>query len=139
MSLNSCTLNGFTLNSRRCVNKFLVLVDILHPPLPPVPPASQTPGGSPRVLRDVFADVPRPFEFDDRVPFTFEQPQITVDVEMFGLTGSQTLDNLPQADFVTVTGLTITAASAVEVLDLVLPGDDAVSVNISDITIDWQP
>jgi len=137
MSLNACTLNGFTLNSRRCVNKFLVLVDILHPLVPPVP---QTPGGgNPRVLRDVFADVPRPFEFDDRVPFTFEQPQITVDVEMFGLTGSQTLDNLPQADFVTVTGLTIAAAAAVEVLDLILPGDGDVSVNISDITIDWQP
>lgn len=58
---------------------------------------------------------------------------------MFGLTGSQTLDNLPQADFVTVTGLTIAAAAAVEVLDLILPGDGDVSVNISDITIDWQP
>jgi hypothetical protein len=98
-----------------------------------------TGGGNPRVLRDTF---PQQFEFEEKPTLTFEQPFITVVVELDGLSGSQQLDNTAQLHFVTVTDLSEDSpllAVSVEDLDLnpiVIRSEslslDPVTVNIED-------
>lgn len=102
MAINTCTINGFTIHGRNCRDKFASLVPILHPPV-----ITSTVKSSPRVLRDSFVPPPR-FEFEDKPVLSFEQPWITVEVVLDGVTHSQQLDNKPQMHFVTVTGLEIT-------------------------------
>jgi hypothetical protein len=119
MALNQCTINGFTLNSRRCSDKFAALVPILHPTVTPV-----TGGGNPRVLRDTFRFDHRQYEIEDDRKLTFEQPQVTVSVEIFGFSGYDTQDVTgTSVDFVTAHDFTVTAA---------MP-DGEITVNIPDI------
>jgi hypothetical protein len=120
MALNACSINGFTLNSRRCADKFAALVPILHPPIPPIVASS---GGNPRVLRDTFQFQPREYEIEDRPTLTFEQPQVTVTVEIFGFSGTDTQDvSAANADFVSVHDFTVQAE---------MP-DGTIDVNIHD-------
>lgn len=101
MSINACSINGFTLNGKRCSDKFAELIPIFRPPVPPV----TTIQGNPRVLRDTFA---RPTYDIDDTPKTYEQPFVTVSVEFLGKTGSETQNvNDAQLDFVSVTNLKI--------------------------------
>ena len=118
MALNACSINGFTLNSRRCANQFNRLVPILHPAVLP------NPVGGPRVLRDT-PKYNRPFEIEDTPHLTFEQPIVTVSAEIFGFSGVDTQDvSAVQVDFVSVSDLTVST-------------DDAfVGVNISDLRIE---
>lgn len=124
MALNACTINGFTLNSKSCSNKFAYLIPILHPPV--VTPVS---GTNPRVLRDTFKFVPPPipqnFELEDQPTLTFEQPIVSVSAEILGFSGTDTQDvSAAQADFVTVTGFDLGVSAEANVV---------ISVNISDL------
>jgi hypothetical protein len=120
MALNQCSINGFTLNSRRCADRFAALVPILHPTLPPL---VSTGGGNPRVLRDTFRFDQRPYEIEDDRKLTFEQPQVTVSVEIFGFSGTDTQEVAgTNVDFVTVHDLVVTAS---------MP-DGEITVNIPD-------
>ncbi len=117
MAINACSINSFTINAGRCRNKFADLVPILHPPI------VATAGTNPRVLRDTFKFA-RPFDLEDNQVFTFEQPIVSVTVEMFGQSGTDTQDvSMAQADFVTVTGF--------EVSDQAV--SDQITVNIFDL------
>lgn len=132
MAINACTINGFTINSRSCRNKFDDLVIILHPPV-------VVNGTNPRVLRDGYA-IPRPFDFEqpeERPTWTFEQPYISVSVEFLGTIGEQTLDSTqPQLDFVSVTNLTVVSASAPSNAEVSYPDvDSEVTVNIEDFKV----
>jgi hypothetical protein len=121
MALNQCSINGFTLNSRRCSDKFAALVPILHPTVPPIVASG---GGNPRVLRDTFRFEPRPYEIEDDRKLTFEQPHVSVTVEIFGFSGVDSQDVTgANADFVTAHDFTVTAA---------MP-DGEITVNIPDI------
>jgi hypothetical protein len=124
MAINACTINDFTIDGRRCSDKFSRLIPILHPPT--------VVGTNPRVLRDNY-QVPRPFDFekpDERPTWTFEQPFITVTVELDGVTGNQTLDvSAPQLDFVTVTNFSIHAAGQVT------EQEELITVNITDFKV----
>ena len=127
MAINACTINSFTIDSRRCRNKFADLIPILHPPT--------VTGTNPRVLRDNY-QVPRPFDFEkpeDRPTWTFEQPFISVTVEFDGVTGEQTLDNSQsQLDFVSITNFSMQAATD---LPASAETDEQVTVNISDFKV----
>ena len=122
MALNACTINGFTLNGRRCSTRFSALVDVLHPPTPIV-----STGGNPRVLRDTVR-YERPFEIEDTPNLTFEQPIVSVAVEILGFSGTDTQDvSGVQVDFVSVSDLMVTGQEI----------DDAlIGVNISDLRIE---
>lgn len=98
MAINACTIDGFTINSRRCANKFAALIPILHP-LAPI----QNGVGNPRVHRDTFVP-PREEQERFDTQFQFEQPIVTVSAEIFGFSGSDTQDvSAAQVDFVSVT------------------------------------
>lgn len=121
MALNACSINGFTLHSRRCASQFARLIPILHPPVPPIVSAT---GGNPRVLRDTFRLDQRPYEIEDSPVLTFEQPQVTVSVEILGFSGSDTQDVTgANVDFVTAHDFTVTAS---------MP-DGEITVNIPDL------
>ncbi len=125
MAINACTIDGFTLNGRNCRDKFAILIPILRPPVVPVE------GTNPRVLRDTFR-MPRQFELEDDKILTFEQPIVTVTVEFYGSTGSETQDVMAaNADFVTVTGLEI-AETPVVASDPETP----ITVNIFDLNFE---
>jgi hypothetical protein len=124
MAINACSINGFTLNGRKCTNKFALLVPILHPPIP-----TPIEGTNPRVLRDTH-EWPRNFEIEDEKHLTFEQPIVTVTAEFLGSTGQDTQDmNASHVDFVTVTGFEVQSVSE----DLPI---DLVAVNITDFTFE---
>lgn len=119
MSLNSCTLNSFTVNTfcspRRGI-LFNNLVEELHPPIIPVT------GTNPRVLRDV-PRIHRPFEIENDTVHKFEQPIVSVTVELFGFIGTDTQEvSASSLDFVTVTGF-----------DLGEETESEVHVNITDL------
>ncbi len=125
MAINACTIDGFTLNGRNCRDKFAILIPILRPPVVPVE------GTNPRVLRDTFR-MPRQFELEDDKILTFEQPIVTVTVEFYGSTGSETQDVMAaNADFVTVSGLEI-AETPVVASDPETP----ITVNIFDLNFE---
>lgn len=127
MAINACQINGFTLNGKKCRDMFAVLIPILRPPVPPI----TTTGTNPRVLRDTLR-IPRQFELEDDKVLTFEQPIVTVTVEFYGSTGSETQDvSAVNADFVTVTGLEI-AETPVPVSDSEMP----ITVNIFDLNFE---
>ncbi len=120
MAINACSINSFTINAGRCRNKFSELSEILHPVSTPVV------GTNPRVLRDTF-NFARPFEIEDQHVFTFEQPIVTVTVEMFGVSSSETQDvSAAQVDFVSVTGFEVSSD----------PINDTIAVNIFDLTFE---
>jgi hypothetical protein len=123
MALNACSINGFTLNSRRCADRFAALVPILHPTLPPLTSIQGTSNQSMR--QGVHRDLERRWEIenDERAPLTFEQPQVTVSVEIFGFSGTDTQEvSSANVDFVTVHDLVVTAS---------MP-DGEITVNIPD-------
>ena len=63
-------------------------------------------------------------ENDERAPLTFEQPQVTVSVEIFGFSGTDTQDVTgTNVDFVTVHDFTVSAS---------MP-DGEITVNIPEI------
>ena len=116
--INACSINGFTINGKKCSDKFAELIPIFRPPEPVA-----TVGGSPRVLRDTFV---RPnYDIDDTQRI-YEQPFVTVIVELLGKTGSETQNvSGPSVDFVTVTNLKIEA-----------PVEDQIEISIGEIHFD---
>lgn len=92
MAINACSINAFTIDGWRCRNRFYDLAAILHPVV----------GTNPRVLRDTYQQ--RPFEIEDEKQQVFEQPIVTVSVEFYGASNSESQDvSVQQLDFVTVT------------------------------------
>jgi hypothetical protein len=145
MSINFCSIDRSSINSFCGSRRQVVLDRLLDEKYPVAPPAVITRGGNPQNIRNQF-QIARPFEYEEQPVLTFEQPFITVSVELHGKTGSQTLENQPQAHFVTVTGLAIEPTLMVSVSDMDfdtgpmvtvsdLDFDDPVSVNISDLNI----
>ena len=63
------------------------------------------------------------FDIDDRDPLVYEQPFVTVKVELFGAEGIQTMDMASNVDIVTVTNLEFESGPEI-------------SVNISDFQLD---
>ena len=125
MSINGCSINGFTLDARRCRDKFADLLPIFRPPVLP------SIGGNPRVLRDTFT-MPRQFEIEDQPVLTFEQPIVSVTVEFYGTSGTDTQDvSAASVDFVTVTGLEVQGVPKVSGSD-----EPTISVNIFDLHFD---
>lgn len=109
MSINYCTLASNTVDSFCSPRRGLVfnkLVLELHPPIL----VQQSTGGNPQQIRNTAAIAriiaqQRPnFDVDERDPMVYEQPFITVTVELFGATGTQTMDvSAVNVDIVTVT------------------------------------
>ena len=123
MAINACSINGFTLNSRRCADKFAALIPILHPTLPPI---TQVGTSNQSMRQGVHREIERRWELenDERAPLTFEQPQVTVSVEIFGFSGTDTQDVTgTNVDFVTVHDFTVSAS---------MP-DGEITVNIPEI------
>lgn len=129
MSINFCTIasspvDGFCGTQRAKV--LARLIPILHPT-----PAPAVSGTNPRVLRDTFK-FNRPFEIEDQPTLTFEQPTVTVSVEILGFAGSDTQDvSAVQVDFVSVSDFEF-GTSAHE------PDDhaDVIAVNITELTFE---
>ena len=125
MALNACSINGFTVNTRRCASHFNRLVPILHPAVPP------NSVGGPRVLRDTAREAlkyDRPFEIEDTPNLTFEQPIVSVSAEILGFSGTDTQDvSGVQVDFVSVSDLMV----ADQEID-----DALIGVNIVDLRIE---
>lgn len=108
MSINYCTVGSNTVDSfcsprRRIV--FDKLVQELHP---------QRAGGNVQQVRNTAAiaqilarQQQRPhFDVDERDPMVYEQPFISVTVELFGSTGTQTMDvSAANVDIVTITNV----------------------------------
>jgi hypothetical protein len=112
MSINACTLNRATVDTfcspRRAI-VFAKLVDELHPVYPPQATASKTHLGY----------APYRDEEDDRPTLKFEQPIITVHVDILGFSGSDTQDiSGAQLDFVTVTDFEHVGAIDVSITDI---------------------
>lgn len=122
MSINACTIDASTVNTFCSPRRGIVfnnLSNILHPTTPPFVQA-----GSSRVLRDTSPFAPQ-FEIDDQPIVTFEQPEVTISVELFGVVGTETQNVAgAQADFVTVTNLTVDGVEPI------------VGVNITDLTFE---
>jgi len=127
MSINFCTLTNSSVDTFCGNRRSIVLNGLLQKKYPP-----PVQGGGRRVLRDTFAEQ-RPdliVREEDRPQLVFEQPFITVEVSMNGITMAQTLDAQQRLDFVTVTDLKVNPVTA-------SPVDEAleVAVNIADISI----
>ena len=105
MSINACSIDASSVNTFCSPRRGIVfnnLSNILHPTTPPF-----VQSGSSRVLRDTFIAPPE-FEIDDRPTITFEQPEVTIAVELLGTVGAETQNvAAPQLDFVTVTNLEV--------------------------------
>ena len=128
MSINYCTLGSNTIDvfcgPRRGI-LFNKLVLELHPPI-----AQNIGGGNVQQVRNtaaiarVIAQQRPNFDVDDRKPMVYEQPFVTVIVELFGATGTQTMDvSAVNVDIVTITNLNFEVGPEI-------------SVNISDLTIE---
>lgn len=144
MSINYCTLGSNTVDSfcspRRAV-VFNRLVLELHPPIS----AQQSTNSNPQQLRNTAAIArviahQRPnFDVDEREPMVYEQPFISVTVELFGATGTQTMDvSAVNIDIVTITGFEFDSSGpeiSVNISDFDSSGFD-VSVNIRDFEIE---
>lgn len=128
MSINGCSINAFTIDTRRCRDRFADLLPIFRPLIPPIPVSS---GSNPRVLRDTFT-MPRQFEIQDEPILTFEQPIVSVTVEFYGFLGVDTQDvSSTNVDFVTVTNLEVQGIPKITSND-----EPTISVNIFDLNFD---
>jgi hypothetical protein len=125
MSINYCTLGSNTVDSFCSPRRGIVfnkLVRELHPPI--IVP--QPTGGNPQSIRNtaaiaqLLARQQRPrFDVDDRDPMVYEQPFISVTVELFGATGTQTMDvSGVNVDIVTVTNLEFGSAESEIVVNI---------------------
>lgn len=123
MALNACPINGFTLHGRSCASQFARLIPILHPVAPPTPSFLGTANQS--IRQGTFPELERNWELEnDRRTLTFEQPQVTVSVEILGFSGFDTQDmTSANVDFVTAHDFTVTAS---------MP-DGEITVNIPDL------
>lgn len=112
MSINACTLANTTVDtfcSPRRALVFAKLVAELHPVYTPQATTSKTHLGY----------APYREEDDDRPTLKFEQPIITVHVDILGFSGSDTQDiSGVQLDFVTVTDFEHVGAIDVSISDI---------------------
>jgi hypothetical protein len=104
MSINACSINGFTIDARRCRDKFHDLIPILHPPTTtPTSNGGWTQKRPPEHYRGI-----NPPRWDDKqVPTPTELDRVTVTVEIFGMKGSDEQQIVPRLDLVTVTDIHI--------------------------------
>jgi len=116
MSINYCTLASNTIDSFCSPRRGILLAELiaeLHPTI--VVP--QPTGGNPQQIRNDSSIAQqllarqraeqRPnFDVDEREPMIYEQPFVTVTVELFGSIGTQTMDvSAINVDIVTVTNM----------------------------------
>ncbi len=113
MAINYCTLGTHTIDTFCGPRRGLILAKLiaeLHPPI--VNPQPSVGGGNPQQIRNTAAiaqilarQQQRPnFDIDDREPMVYEQPFVSVTVELFGATGTQTMEmSNTNVDIVTVT------------------------------------
>lgn len=106
MSINACTIASSSIHtfcSPRRAAVFNSLVSILHPVAPP-----------PSVGKSHLGVAPPRFEIEDQPTLRFEQPFVSVSVEILGFSGTDTRDNISvQTDFVSVTDLSFGEESVV--------------------------
>ena len=109
MAINACSINAFTINGRQCRTNIAALITRLHPPAI---------GGNARAERYT------PYvEREERPTLVYEQPIVSVTVEILGFIGTDTQD------------VTATSADIVVLTNLELGGEQP-SVNITDITFE---
>jgi hypothetical protein len=122
MAINFCTLTRSSIDTFCGSRRQVVLNRLLEKKYP------KNTAGAGQSVRDTFAlqrpDLFRRVEDDERPPLVFEQPLITVQVIMNGMSMQQTLESHQRLDFVTVTDLDIRPMSP-----------EQVTVNIADINI----
>ncbi len=109
MAINACSINGFTINGRRCSTNIAALIEQLHP----------TPAISGSARRERY--IHQPIEQDERPQLVYEQPIVSVTVEILGFTGTDTQDvSTASAELVTVSNFEF----------------DAISITITDINFE---
>ena len=123
MAINACSINSFTIDAGRCRNKFADLIPILHstittgsPFLGWVDPAKIQ--SKQRIAqRWIPPEAPR---FDP-----VENDKMTVAVEIFGLTGSDTQAVMARQDLVTITDIFIEPTTlGVNIMNFKVTQDD---------------
>lgn len=121
MSINFCTLTNASVDTFCGNRRSVVLNNLLQKKYPPVTPTVGN--GSGYQVRNEFAfKNPALFARPEEQPtLNFEQPFITVQVELMGEVATQQLELAPQLEFVVVSDLQVTPAD--------------VTVNISDLSI----
>ena len=129
MSINYCTLGSNTIDAFCGPRRGLIfnkLILELHPPV-----VQSIGGGNTQQIRNtaaiahVIAQQRSNFDIDERDPMIYEQPFVTVTVELFGATGTQTMDvSSINVDIVTITGLEFDSTGL------------EIDVNISELTIE---
>jgi hypothetical protein len=123
MSINFCTLTNSSVDTFCGNRRQIVLDNLLNQKYPPA-----ILGTANQSIRDTFVqqrpDLVRHVEDEDRPTLNFEQPLVTVQVTMGGITMQHTLETHQRLDFVTVTDLEIRPV-----------GPEQVTVNITDIQV----
>ncbi len=110
MSINACSINSFTIDARRCRDKFQDLIPILHPPAAKkVSNGGWTQQRPPANYRGI-----NPPRWDDKqTPPPTELDRVSVTVEVMGLKGTDTQDIVQRMDLVTVTDIHIEGTEVV--------------------------
>ena len=106
MSINACSINSFTIDARRCRDKFQDLIPILHPPK-----AKKVSNGGWRQDRppEYYRGINPPNWNDQQVPTPTELDRVSVTVEILGMKGTDTQDIVARLDLVTVTDIHISS------------------------------
>jgi hypothetical protein len=113
MSINACTTNSSSITSFCGVRRAVVLAGLIAKKYPSTSIASGSVGSAAKDIRTL----PRPSVKDDETVLTFEQPFVTVQVEAFGKTYTQQLENSAQTEFVAITEVEI-GSIEVNILEL---------------------
>lgn len=133
MSINYCTLASNTVDSF-CSPRRGIILNRLIAELHPVVPSTPVSSGNGWAIRDTAAKQilgNRYQEFVDdgeQEVRKYEHTEITVKVDILGLSGSDTIDvSRAQIDFVAVTNL--------DIADLKVDDVDSITINITDFEI----
>jgi hypothetical protein len=110
MPINACSINGFTIDARRCRDKFQDLIPILHPPVTSTNPSSNG-GWTQKRPPSYYRGINPPTWDDKQVPTPTELDRVIVTVEIFGKKGSDEQQIVPRLDLVTVTDIHVESGS----------------------------
>jgi hypothetical protein len=114
MAINACSINGFTIDARRCRDKFADLIPILRP-THGAQPNGWTQGRPPAYYRGINPPRWEP----PPAPRDTEQEIVTVTAKIFGLDGTDTQSIVGRLDLVTVTDIHIVGTEVgVNILNL---------------------
>jgi hypothetical protein len=117
MAINACSINGFTIDARRCRDKFADLIPILRPP---VGGGGGQPNGWAQQRPPAYYRGINPPRWDPPIaPRDTEQERVTVTAEIFGVSGTDTQSVVARPDLVTVTDIHIVSTEiGVNILNL---------------------